>query len=71
MQSFFVIKNYYDDLIIHFDLEKFRPALNISFINLTNFMNIIRETWIWILEKRHQKKFDAEDQFFKHFAKKY
>jgi len=65
------ILNYYQNIVKHFEYDKFLEALKIDFIELSKFMEITRQTWVWFIEKVFNIKYDEEDDRFKEFKKNY
>ncbi len=67
------IGKFYNDIVKHFEAEKFEKALEIDLNRLTHFMEITRQAWFWLMKKKHNKVF-AEgscDPYFKDFTRTY
>lgn len=65
------IYDYYQDIVKHFEYEKFKKALSLTFDTLARFMEITRKTWIWFMEKYFNLTFDPNSEAFKDFAKEF
>jgi len=65
------IRVYYKDLVSHFDFDKFEKGVSLDFNDLTRFMEICRQTWIWFIEKVSSIKYDEKHYLFEKFTKKY
>ena len=65
------VNNYYKDLVKHFDFEKYEKTLEINFQTLSCFMEIIRRTWIWFIEKIFGIKYEPNNIAFKDFIDSY
>jgi hypothetical protein len=64
-------RNYYNNIIKHFDFDKFKSALEIDFQKVRKFMEIVRQTWIWFIETVGKIKFDPENDVYKEFLNEY
>jgi hypothetical protein len=58
---------YYKDLIKHFEYDKFLTGLQITIADLSTFMEIARESWIWLVQKVFKKPYSPTDTDFCEF----
>jgi hypothetical protein len=65
------IVDYYQDLIKHFEYSKFQSALQIKIDDLATFMEVVRESWLWLIKKQSGKLYSIDDPLFAEFRVKY
>ena len=58
---------YYKDLIKHFEYDKFLKGLQITMTDLSTFMEVGRESWIWLVQKVFKKPYSPQDNDFNEF----
>lgn len=61
------IRDYYQDLVKHFEFAKFEKALSLNLQTLSQQMEYTRLCWIWFIEKFFDLKFDKDNQGFYDF----
>jgi len=61
------VENVYKDLIKHFNSAKFIRISQISWEDLTKYMNIVRRTWIWFIEAYTNTTYSTDNSYYSFF----
>jgi len=61
------IHEYYQDIVKHFEFNKFQRVLQLDIGKLSSFMECTRQTWIWFIEKVFGILFDPGKDEFREF----
>jgi hypothetical protein len=61
------IHKYYQDIVKHFEFNKFQQVLQIDIDKLASFMECTRQTWVWFIEKVFNTPFDPGKQEYQEF----
>ena len=61
------IREYYQDIVKHFEFNKFQKVLLMDMEKLSSFMECTRQTWIWFIEKIFKLPFDPESPEYHEF----
>lgn len=64
-------KDYYQELIKHFEEKKFTDAQTITLEKLGEFMEITRQTWIWFIQKYNNSHYDPMNPDFQYFTENF
>jgi hypothetical protein len=61
----------YDNLVKHLEEELLPDALRITYDDLKGYMETVRRTWVWFIEKHEGLRFDKELPAFADFLRRF